>query len=72
MKAIEFVAKTKGGVIAIPKNYLKQISPECRVIILMEPKPKKAAQPKKKKGGLTAISIPTKGFKFNREEANER
>ncbi len=35
MKAIEFITKPKDGVIEIPKEYIHNLGPEIRVIILI-------------------------------------
>lgn len=70
MEAIEFVAKAEKGSIKIPKEYRGQLQEQFRVIILQEmPTIKKTVR---KKRDLTAAKIKTKGFKFNREEANAR
>ena len=71
MKAIEFVAQAKNGVIEIPKEYQEQLKEQFRVIILQEvstPEKKKI----EKKHTLSAAKIKTKGFKFDRDEANAR
>lgn len=68
MRAIEFIAKAKDGIIEIPKEYIKNLENEVRVIILVEAKTEKKAKKKK----LTALSIKTKNLKFDRDEANER
>jgi uncharacterized protein YpiB (UPF0302 family) len=68
MQAYEFsTAVEDDGVIHIPKEYLKGISSTVKVIIFTNDEER---QPKKKT--FTAMKIHTKGFKFNREEANER
>jgi hypothetical protein len=71
MEAIEFVAKAEKGSIKIPKEYQEQLHDQFRVIILQETSApeKKAAR---KKRTLSAVKIKTKGFKFNRDEANAR
>ncbi len=70
MEAIEFIAKAEKGSIKIPKQYQEQLNDQFRVIILQEVSaPKKEAQVKRK---LSAPKIKTKGFKFNRDEANAR
>ncbi|MBI2775216.1 hypothetical protein HYX58_04395 [Candidatus Dependentiae bacterium] len=68
MQAIEFVTKAKDGVIKIPKEYIKTLHDEFRVIILVEPH---VTVPKKKKK-LTSLKVKTKGLVFDRDEANER
>lgn len=68
MQAIEFITKVKDGIIKIPKEYLDSLKEEFRVIILIDEK-----EPKKtKKRELKALKIKTKGFKFDRDEANKR
>jgi hypothetical protein len=71
MKAIEFITKAKNGVIEIPKEYQEQLQDQFRVIILQEvaPSEKKSAS---KKRTLSDAKIKTKGFKFDRDEANAR
>lgn len=71
MEAIEFFAKAEKGSIKIPKEYQEQLHDQFRVIILQEAStPDKKAS--RKKRTLSAVKIKTKGFKFNREEANAR
>lgn len=70
MQAIEFIAKAQKGSIKVPKEYQEQLQDQFRVIILQD-----AIVPKKstsKKRTLNAVKIKTKGFKFNRDEANAR
>lgn len=69
MQAIEFVTTKEKGMIKIPKEYLDLLNNEFRVIILVDPI-KKKKQTKKKL--FSSVKIDTKGFKFNRDEANER
>jgi len=68
MKAFEFNSVVgKEGVIHIPKQYLVNISSPVKIILLAN---EDAFQKKNKK--FSAIKLKTKGFKFNRELANER
>jgi len=67
MEAFQFTTKAKDGNIKIPKQYLNSLKEEFTVIILVEPKEKKTSSRK-----LKAVKIKTKGFKFDREEANRR
>jgi len=71
MEAIEFVATAEKGSIKIPKEYQGQLQDQFRVIILQElsAAPKKATR---KKRTLSAAKLKTKGFKFDRDEANAR
>lgn len=68
MKAIEFKAKADKGIIKIPKEFRNKINQEVRVLLLIEDVEKKYTG----KPRFTSVKIKTKGFKFNREEANER
>jgi len=75
MQAYEFYATPKNGVIPIPEKYRSQITNNVMVIIL-EKKPwtfsREAASNRKKTDLLSPPSLKTKGWKFNREDANER
>jgi hypothetical protein len=69
MRAYEFSAAVEDhGIIHIPKEYLNDISSNVKVIIF---NPEENC-PNPKKKAFNAMKISTKGFKFNREEANER
>ncbi len=70
MKTIEFVTEAEDGTIKIPKKHIKNLKKRFRVIILLEEESQKQKIVKKKH--FTALKIKTKGFKFNRDEANER
>ena len=54
------------GVIHIPKQYLGEISSSVKIILIANETP---AQNTRKH--FSAIKLKTKGFKFNRETANE-
>jgi len=71
MEAIEFISVIEGGKINIPNKYSDILNQKVRVIILLEPQqpPKKKVA---KKDRFTALKIKTKGFKFDRDEANKR
>jgi protein-L-isoaspartate O-methyltransferase len=69
MQAIEFVTQVKNGIIEVPKEYLKALHDECRIIILIGADEHKTTTKKKKK--LTSLEVDTRGL-FNRDEANER
>ena len=67
MQAYEFSSIIGNeGVIHIPKQYLEQISSPVKIILLTN---EKALQNKNKH--FSAIKLKTKGFKFDREAANE-
>jgi len=68
MQACEFDTVIEDeGVIYVPKQYLKMVSSAVKVIILSNEKPSQSG-----KKGFSAMRLKTKGFKFNREAANER
>ena len=69
MQAIEFIAKAKKGTIKVPMEYQEQLQDEFRVIILQDEPIQMKPRGERK---LSAVKIKTKGFKFNRDEANER
>jgi hypothetical protein len=70
VQAYEFSAVVENGVIPIPGHYLDKIFSPVKVIILSEELKTKEKNNKGKR--FTAMKLKTKGFKFNREEANER
>ena len=72
MRAIEFVTIPKDGVIEIPKKYLTNLHQEVRVIILMNAEPGMPTTKGRKKRRFTALEITTRGFNFDRDEANKR
>jgi len=71
MRAIEFESVIDGDIIRIPQQYIGELRNAVRVILLsadgahVEPKKLSAED-------FTELRIPTKGWKFDREEANER
>jgi hypothetical protein len=68
MQAYEFSTVVEDdGIIHIPEEYLKDISSIVKVVIFTR---NEERQPQKKT--FKAMKIHTKGFKFDREEANER
>jgi hypothetical protein len=67
MQAYEFSSVIeKDGIIHIPRHYLPDISSSVKVILLIDEKTEK-----KNRKQFSAMGLETKGFKFNREEANE-
>ena len=75
MQAYEFYAKTENGVIKIPDEYKNRFSSEVKVIILEDKRwkiDKEEIRARRKSDLLLAPSMSTKGWKFDREEANER
>jgi hypothetical protein len=66
MQAIEFETDAKGRIIEIPKEFEAFASKHLKVKISMDENINKAAQ------RVSALSIDTRSFKFDREEANAR
>ena len=75
MEAYEFYATPENGSILIPEKYRRKISSGVKVILL-DQNPRKSeqrkAKPKKKSDMLLPPTAKTKGWKFDREEANAR
>ena len=75
MQAYEFYAKPQNGVISIPEQYRNQITDNVLVIILEKKQSQSGhneANLRNKSDLLSPPSLKTKGWKFNREEVNER
>jgi len=68
MQAYEFssVVEEK-GIIKIPERYLQNITSPVRIILLTNEK-----TPVDKKKRFSAMRLKTKGYKFDRDAANER
>ena len=75
MQAYEFYAKPENGAILIPEKYKNLITDDITVIIL-DKKSKKInweeTGVQKKSDLLSPPILDTRGWKFDREEANER
>ena len=68
MYTIEFQSVINNGVIIIPEEYKNKINRKnVKVIVLPQ-----VTKENKKDNKFNAIQINTKGFKFNRENANAR
>ena len=67
MQAFEFNSIVEDGLIRIPDRYLEQIVSPVKVIILTQDF---SASVRKKK--FSAMSLDTRGYSFNRDEANAR
>ncbi|MDR2358504.1 MAG: hypothetical protein LBD87_01720 [Prevotellaceae bacterium] len=70
MQAYEFNTVIHEGIIRIPEQYRGKHLSSVRVILLPDPPTETDASTSNKK--FTAMKLKTKGFTFNREEANER
>ena len=67
MQAFEFNSVVEKGNIRIPDIYLDKIKSPVKVIILAQDNQFRNFQKK-----FTAMSLDTRGYKFDRDEANER
>jgi hypothetical protein len=68
MQAYEFSSVVEdNGIIHIPLQYLQNISSPVKVILLTNDETKI-----NKEKSFTAIKLKTRGFKFDRDAANER
>ena len=54
---------------SIPKDY---VGKEIEVIAFAKDEARPKEEPSKKKVSFTVLHVDTKGYKFNRDEANER
>ena len=68
MQTVEFNAAIENGVIPIPQQYRDTLTDDVRVILI--PKERILSKPENKK--IYSIGINMTGYKFDREEANER
>ena len=72
MYAVEFEAPIHNGIVKIPSEYSELYERQnAKFCVLLQDEHLKASGKKNKKK-LDAISIDTREFKFDREEANER
>ena len=73
MYAVEFQATIENGIVRIPKKYKDlQEKREVRFFIMYDSNDKYRTNTEKRKKKMSAISIDTIGFKFDRDEAHER
>lgn len=68
MYAVEFDAHSEGNIIRIPPGHDELSNRNLRVIALLKGQP----EGKKASKEFNAVRLSTTGYKFNREEANER
>jgi hypothetical protein len=76
-EAIQFETNVESGVIRIPEQYIRVVPKTVKVTLVPVDNSRIKTGTKAKSEALTlddfsALKINTKGFKFNREEANER
>ena len=67
MQAIEFVSKAHDGVVDLPREHQAWNGKDVRVILL-----EAASEANKRKTLFKAATIFTRGYRFNRDAANER
>ena len=71
MQTFEFKVKPQNGMINLPPQFQQWDDKAVRIILLIE-EINSPVQTKKNRYAFDAVSLKTKGFRFNREEANER
>ena len=71
MQKFEFKVKPHNGMIKLPPQFQQWDDKPVRIILLIE-EIDSAHQMEKDRYAFDAISLNTKGFRFNREQANER
>lgn len=67
MQAIEFVSKAHDGVVDLPREHQGWNGKQVRVILL-----EVMSETAKRKTLFKAAIISTRGYRFNRDAANER
>jgi hypothetical protein len=75
MQAYEFYAMPRDGVIPIPEQYKSKITTRIKVILLEQRSEDSNGNDDnevRRTDLLSPISIDTRGWKFDKEEANER
>jgi hypothetical protein len=71
MQTFEFQVKPHNGMINLPSQFQQWDEKQVRIILLIE-EIDSAHQIQKDRYAFDAVSLNTKEFHFNREEANER
>lgn len=67
MQAIEFVSKAHDGVVDLPREYQGWNGKSVRVILL-----EAVNETVRRKAQFKAATISTRGYRFDRDAANER
>jgi hypothetical protein len=67
MQAIEFVSKAHDGAVDLPRELQGWNGKQVRVILL-----EAVNEATKRKSLFKAATIPTRGYRFNRDAANDR
>ncbi len=71
MQAIEFQTTLHNGIVAIPPEYAAQWEGKPIRVILLDSAEKSMPSPLQSTQ-FQAVSLNTQGFKFNRDDANDR
>jgi hypothetical protein len=72
MQSIQFDAVVNGGIIHIPKQYLSYVTAAVKVTLTPVPQTKLKSKTRPSSIEEFPAILNTKGWKFDREEANER
>jgi len=74
MSVIQFESVIEGDVIRIPEQYIDQIPTRVAVTLVDVEKPQMKPKTRKELPNIEAFTpmLDTRGWKFDREEANER
>ncbi len=73
MQAVEFQATVENGIVRIPKKYKDlQEKKEAIFVVMYNNNEEEKTNIEKIKNKMSAISIDTRDFKFDRNEAHER
>ena len=74
MSVIQFESVVEGNVIRIPEQYIDKISARVTVTLVDVEKPRFRPKSRKELPGIEEFppTLDTKGWKFDRDEANER
>jgi hypothetical protein len=75
MQAYEFYATPENGALKIPEKYRSKITSGVKVILLEDTRlefDREEASARRRTDLLSPLSIDTRGWKFDKEEANER
>jgi hypothetical protein len=76
MSTIQFESVVEGDIIRIPEQYIDQIPETVSVTLTGMEKPRFRPKTKKEKPSsleeFSDLKLDTRGWKFDREEANER
>ena len=71
MQTFEFKVKPQNGMIKLPPYFQQWDDKQVRIILLIE-EIESPVQTQKDRYAFDAVSLKTKGFRFNRYRANER